>query len=116
MDTFTCQCVGDLAKTWIEDFLLLKVNINYMEDYSVELQVWDVDEEAYNRIFNGIEGMALMYARLKDIDNSEHWDEQPCIEAYRNESIPKAYFFRIFTEDTNKYAESIGMKRKATRL
>lgn len=107
MNKNTCRCVGELAKRWIEDFLDIEVRINYMDDYSVELQFLNLSESAFYKIYSGIEGMCLMYAKLRHLEGKEGWSKQPCLEVYGNETIPQVQFMRIFTDETNQYADSM---------
>jgi hypothetical protein len=107
MNKNACKCVGELAKEWIEDFLGIEVTINYMDDYSVELQFWNLSEDAFHRIYNGIEGMCLMYTKLRHLEGEKGWSKQPCLETYSNETIPYVRYMRIFTDETNQYADSM---------
>lgn len=107
MNKNTCKCVGELAQHWIEEFLAVEVKVNYLDDYSVELQFWNLSEAAFNKIYNGIEGMCLMYTKLRHLEGEKGWSKQPCLETYSNGTIPQAYFMRIFTDETNQYADSM---------
>jgi hypothetical protein len=107
MNKNTCKCVGELAKRWIEDFLGIEVTINYMDDYSVELQFWNLTEDTFHKIYSGIEGMCLMYTKLRHLEGEQGWAKQPCLEVYGNGAIPQAQFMRIFTDETNQYADSM---------
>ena len=88
MDKNTCKCVGELAERWIRDFLGIEVTINYMDDYSVELQFWDLPKDTLKGIYNGIEGMCLMYTKLGHLEGREGWAEQAWLEAYGEKKRP----------------------------
>lgn len=107
MDENTCKCVGELAKRWIEDFLGIEVTINYMDDYSVELRFWDLPKDTLKGIYNGIEGMCLMYTKLEHLEGKKGWSKQPCLEVYGDKTIPQVRYMRIFTDETNQYADSM---------
>ena len=110
MNKNTCACVGELAKEWIEDFLNIEVSFTLMEDYSVTLQFWDLSETTFDRIYSGVEGMCLMYSKLKHLEGEKGWAKQPCVKASRNSCIPKACFIYIFTDETNEYGSAIGIR------
>ena len=107
MDKNTCKCVGELAERWIRDFLGIEVTINYMDDYSVELQFWDLPKDTLKGIYNGIEGMCLMYTKLGQGEGRERWAKQPCLGTYGDKTIPQIRCMRIFTDETNQYADSM---------
>ena len=107
MNKNTCKCVGELAERWIRDFLGIEVTINCMDDYSVELQFRDLSKDAFNNIYNGIEGMCLMYTKLEHLEGKEGWSKQPCLETYGDKAIPRVRYMRIFTDETNQYADSM---------
>lgn len=110
MNKNTCKCVGELAKEWIEDFLGIEVSLNYMEDYSVELQFWNLSVCDYTKVYNGIEGMCLMYTKLRHLEGKKGYVKQPCLEVYNNETFPKLLCIHIFTEETKLFADAIRIK------
>lgn len=110
MNKNTCKCVGELAKKWIEDFLGIEVKLIYMDDYSIELQFWNLSVCDYTKVFNGIEGMCLMYTKLRHLEGKEGHIKQPCLEVYNNGTFPKLLCMHIFTGETKLFADAIGIK------